>query len=143
LEQVVRETERPGEVIATPSAARREMMARTVVGDDPLPEPIRQFLQDVRSPKRASWLGVAYRGKTDDHPHGVQFVGSDVEENYGCCGDHPHTQIAMDSSQLHVVPLDCADPGDLTVSRIDHEGQNHFPWLQSLSAFLADLELEG
>ena len=143
-EQVVREIERLGGVIEPPPAEGQETLVRTVLGDYPLPEPLRQLLSDVRWPKGKNWLGMAYRSRSDDYPRGVQFVRADIEEDYGCCGDHPYVQIAMDSSQfLHFVPLDCADPGDPPVYRVDHEGQDRLPWPQSLSAFLADLEPEG
>jgi len=143
-EHVVRQIERLGGVIEPPPAERQETTTRTVLGDYPVPEPIRQFLHDVRWPTGKSWLGMAYRSRSDDYPRGVQFVGGTIEEDYGCCGDHPYTQIAMDASQfLHFVPLDCPDPSDPPVYRVDHEGQDNLPWPQSLSSFLADLEPEG
>jgi hypothetical protein len=143
-ERVLREIARLGGEVAPPPTERQEALVRTVLGTYPLPEPIRQFLRDARWPKGKNWLGMAYRSKSDEYPRGVQFVGGDIEEDYGCCGDHPYTQIAMDASQfLHVVPLDCTDPSDPPVYRVDHEGQDRLPWPQSLSEFLADLEPEG
>jgi hypothetical protein len=143
-ERVIRQIERLGGVITPAPAERQERLARTVMGEYPIPEPIRQFRQDVRWPKGKSWLGMAYRSKSDDYPRGVQFVGGDIEEDYGCCGDHPYMQIAEDAGQfLHFVPLDCANPSDPPIYRVDHEGQDQLPWPQSLSSFLADLEPEG
>ncbi len=143
-ERVLREIERLGGEVMPPPAERQETRVRTVLGEYPLPEPIRQFRQDVRWPKGESWLGMAYRSRSDDYPHGVQFIGGEIEEDYGCCGDHPYTQIAEDASQfLYFVPLDCDDPSDPLVLRVDHEGQDRLPWPQRLSAFLADLEQEG
>jgi hypothetical protein len=127
-----------------PSAGNEVKVVRTVVGDYQLPEPIRQFIFDVRWPAGKHPFGMKYRSQFDDYPRGVQFIWAEIEEDYICCGKHPYVQIAEDDGQfLHFIRLDCANPSNSLVYRIDHEGSDRLPKSQRLSEFLASLEQEG
>jgi hypothetical protein len=136
---VVRQIERLGGELVSREQPTEAVMVRTVLGPRPLPEPLRQFLKDVRWPQARN-----YRARNDDYPHGVRFNWGEIVEDYSCCGDRPYLSIAEDASQfLYFVPLNSSDLTNPSVYRIDHEGlDERLPRPQRLSAFLAGLEPE-
>jgi hypothetical protein len=140
---VIGQIERLGGVLEPGAPPPTPKMFRTVVGVYALPEPLRQFVDDVRWPQGTHGLGMRYRSRWHDYPHGVQFVSGEIEEAYGCCGTHPYMQVAEDASQfLYFARLDDRRAGNPTVYRIDHEGQDRFGSRWSLAEFLGSLEAE-
>ncbi|HEY7123100.1 MAG TPA: hypothetical protein VH540_04025 [Ktedonobacterales bacterium] len=135
--------ERLGGVLEPAPEPPAPITLRTVVGIHPVPEQIRQFLDDVRWPLTRQGHFPNFRSRWDDFPHGVLFVRGEIQEAYGCCGTHPYVQIAEDATQfLYFVRLDDRRPSNPLVYRIDHEGQDRFGTTWRLSDFLAELEPE-